>query len=181
VALLLLTVLVLGIVWQVDRGEGGSKADLPSVRLLELPQRRAFAALRGVTQSVPLALRASLRTARNRTIRTLRLNTARYVSADTGLWVVNGRSDTCIVQAHGGAVACASKGDFLEEGVALGVVDLGPPPDRRPRKFIVAGIVPNQVVAVDVEVGKRMRRLVVRDNSYSLRSSAPIIVKRFER
>jgi len=106
---------------------------------------------------------------------------AKYVAVDTGLWVVNGVGDTCIVQAHGGAVSCVSRRSFLKTGTALGVVKLGPPPQRKPQEFIVSGIVPDQITAVDLLVGDRVRRFAIHSNSYSLRARVPVIVKRFER
>lgn len=65
--------------------------------------------------------------------------------------------------------------------IALGVVTLGPPPRRAPREFVVAGIVPNQVRAVELTVGDRTRRVAVHDNAYSLRAAVPIVVKHLER
>ena len=45
----------------------------------------------------------------------------------------------------------------------------------------MAGIVPNPVSAVEVQVGNEERTIAVRNNSYSLRAPLPIVVKQFER
>lgn len=144
-------------------------------------ERHAFSVLHGPTRRVPLALQNHLRRARNQRIRSIWLNVARYVPVDAGLWVANGRGETCIIQAHGGAVSCVSRATLIETGVALGVVKLGPPPDHKPQEFGVVGLVPNGVKTVVVKVGKKRRLLAVRNNSYSLRASFPIEVTRLER
>jgi hypothetical protein len=143
-------------------------------------QRQAFAVLNGSTHPVPRALQERLRRARNPEVRTLRLDAAKYLATASGLWVANGRGVTCIVQAHGGAVSCVPRATLLQEGVALGVVDLGPPPDREPQEFIVAGIVPDRFTSVRLSVGSRERTIAVRDNAYSLRAAVPILVERFD-
>lgn len=144
-------------------------------------QRRAFDILRGSTHPVPPVLRSHLRQARNPQIRGLWPGAAKYIATDTGLWAVNGPGKTCILQTHGGAIGCESRPTLLREGVALGVVTLGPPPRREPREFVVAGIVPNQVRAVELRVGNRTRRIAVHENAYSLRAPVPIVVERLER
>lgn len=144
-------------------------------------ERQAFTVLRGPTRPVPAALRHHLRQARNPEIRSLRLAAARYISTDTGFWVVNGLDRTCIVQAHGGAVGCESRTTLLREGIALGVVMLGPPPRHVAREFLVAGIVPDQIDAVELRVGHRTRTVAVHDNAYSLRAPVPIMVKHLYR
>lgn len=144
-------------------------------------QRQKFDVLQGPTRPVPLALQADLRRARNEDVRKLRLNRARHAPAGSGVWVVNGRGVTCIVEAHGGAVACVPRGIFLREGVALGVVEPGPPHTRKGREFLVLGVVPNQVRAVDLQVGHEKRVIAVRENSYSLGSFDPVVVNGFER
>jgi hypothetical protein len=157
---------------------GGCGSSHPtSPHFFEASERRAVRALRGPTRPVPPALQRHLQQARNPEIRTLRLDTARYVPIDTGFWVVNGPGRTCIVQTHGGAVGCESRQTLLSEGVALGVVTLGPPPGHAPREFLVAGIVPNKVGAVELKVGDETRTVRVHDNAYSLRAPAPIVVE----
>jgi hypothetical protein len=64
-------------------------------------------------------------------------------------------------------------------GVALGVAEIGPLADRK--EFNVYGIVPNQIKAIKVKIGDEKRLVPIRDNSYWLRASRPILVKRFER
>jgi hypothetical protein len=126
-------------------------------------------------------LQNHLRWAVNPELRTLWFDAARYISTDTGFWVVDGPGRTCILQAHGGAIGCESRATLLKQGVALGVVTLGPPPRHAPREFLVAGIVPNQIRAVELKVGDGSRTITVRDNAYSLRAKDPILVKRLER
>lgn len=174
-------VLLLGYIAYSFGGDQDAKSSPAPPPAFSGAQRQAFDVLRGATRPVPLALQARLRRARNRDIRSLWLNAARYVPADRGLWVVNGRGETCIIQAHGGAVSCVSRAILFRHGVALGVVDLGPPPARKAREFIVAGIVPDGVKAVEVQAGDERRSLEVRDNAYSLRAPEPILVKGFER
>ncbi len=113
-------------------------------------------------------------------MRSLWFDQARYVPTDTGMWVVNGSGVTCIVRARGGAVSCEDRSAVFRSGVTLGTVDLGPPPKRKARQFLVLGLVPDWVRAVRVQVGKRTRVVSVAKNSYSLRAPLPILVKRFE-
>jgi hypothetical protein len=114
-------------------------------------------------------------------VRTLWLDTAKYLPVGDGIWVANGRDATCIIQAHGGAVSCVPRRILFQRGVALGVAELGPLVDRESREFAVYGIVPNQIKTIKVQIGDKRRTVQIRDNSYSLRSSEPILVKRFKR
>lgn len=143
-------------------------------------ERRLFTVLRGATQPIPSGLRRRLRRARSREISTLLLGRARYLATDAGLWIVNGPGRTCIIRANGGAVSCEPRATFLKEGVSLGVVRLGTPPDHKAREFIVVGVVPNHVRSVDLEVGDRMRIVAAHDNGYSLHAPVPIVVERFD-
>jgi len=144
-------------------------------------QLQNFAALCGATQPVPRLLRVSLRQVRNHTIRSLWLGTAKYIPVDDGIWVVNGKDETCIVQTRGGAVACEPRHILLHTGVALGVVESGPPPERKAREFIVYGFVPDQIRAIKAQIGDKERRVAIRENSYSLRAQDPIVISGFER
>lgn len=180
----MVVLLLLGfVIWQPleEERNGSATPHPPSPQAFGPAQQRNFAVLRGPTQPVPRALRAELRQARNKTVRTLWLDTAKYLPAGDGIWVTNGRDATCIVQAHGGAVSCARRSALFRNGVALGVAELGPLADRRTRGFIVYGIVPDQIKAIEVKIGAKKRMVQVRDNSYSLRAPKPILVKRFER
>ncbi len=109
------------------------------------------------------------------------MGTAKYVPIDDGIWVVNGKSETCIVQARGGAVACVPRSILFRSGVALGIVETGPPPKRKAREFIVYGFAPDQITSVEVRIGNRKRSAAVQDNSYSLRSHEPIVIVGFNR
>ena len=160
--------------------EDQAQATAPTPQAFGSAQLQSFAALRGPTKPVPRSLRPGLRRARNHTVRTLWLETAKYLPVDDGIWVVNGQSETCIVQARGGAVACVPRRILFQTGVALGVVESGPPPERKAREFIVYGFAPDQIKAVDVRVGSKKRLLAVRDNSYSLRASVPIVITGFD-
>jgi hypothetical protein len=179
----LIAVLLLAyVIWHPAEEQDGKAASSPaSPQAFSTAQQQNFAVLRGSTQPVPLPLQAELRQARNQTVRSLRLDTAKYVQAGDGIWVTNGRNATCIVQAHGGAVSCVTRGIFLRRGVALGVAELGPMVDPKDREFAVYGIVPNQIRAIEVRIGDKKRRVQIRNNSYSLRASEPILIKRFER
>jgi hypothetical protein len=180
----LAVVLLLGyLFWHplADDQDGSAKSDPAPPQAFDSAQQRNFAVLRGATQPVPGALRAELREVRNQSVRALRLNAAKYVQAGDGIWVANGRKDTCIIQAHGGAVSCVPRNVLFQRGVALGVADIGPQTDRNSREFAVYGIVPNQIKAIEVSIGNKKQRVPIRDNSYALRASEPILVKRFER
>lgn len=181
---MLIAVLLLGYVIRKPFAEERDRNAMPnpaSPQAFSSAQQQNFAVLRGATQPVPGALQAKLRRVRNQTIRTLWLDTAKYVQAGDGIWVTNGRNDTCIVQAHGGAVSCVPRDILFQRGVALGVAEIGPLADRKPREFAVYGIVPNQIKAIEVQIGDERRSVSIRDNSYSLRAAKPILVKRFER
>lgn len=180
----LIILLLLGYaIWHPLAREGDGKA-IPgpaSSQVFDTAQEQSFAVLRGPTRPVPASLQAELHQVRNQAVRSLWLNTAKYVPAGDGIWVANGRNDTCIIQAHGGAVSCVTRGILLRKGVALGVAELGPMVDPKDREFAIYGIVPNQIRAIEVRVGDKKRKVRIRDNSYSLRSSEPILIKRFER
>ena len=75
-------------------------------------------------------------------------------------------------------MSCEPRDVLFQRGVALGVAEIGPTTDR---EFAVYGIVPNQIRAIEVQIGKKKQLVPIRDNSYSLRASEPILVKRFER
>jgi hypothetical protein len=124
-----------------------------------------------------MVLRIDLRHARDPEIRALWLDTAKYVPTEAGFWIVHDRVRTCIVLTRGGAIGCELRATLLKEGVALGVVTLGPPPQRAPREFLVAGLVPDEVRAVELRVGRKRRTIGVRDNAYSLRAPVPITVE----
>src|SRR5689334_16664928 len=174
-ALIAILLLLLGYaIWQPLAGERDRSAvpNHASSQAFDAAQRQSFAVLRGPTRPVPRSLQAELRRVRNQAVRSLWLNRAKYVPAGDGIWVANGRNDTCIVQAHGGSVSCVTRDIFLQKGVALGVAELGPMVDPKDREFAIYGIVPNQVRAIEVRVGGKKRRVRIRDNSYSLRSSA---------
>jgi hypothetical protein len=177
----LIAVLLIGyMIWKPLADEqGGSATSRPASRqAFDTAQQQNFTVLRGPTRPVPPALQAELRQARNRTVKTLSLNTAKYVRAGDGIWIANGRNATCIIQAHGAAVSCEPRDVLFQRGVALGVAEIGPTTDR---EFAVYGIVPNQIRAIEVQIGKKKQLVPIRDNSYSLRASEPILVKRFER
>jgi len=70
---------------------------------------------------------------------------------------------------------------LFRTGVALGIVETGPPPERKAREFIVYGFVPDQITSVEARIGKRKRRVAVRGNSYSLRAHEPIVIVGFNR
>ena len=181
---MLIAVLLLGyVIWKpLAVGRDGSATPNPaSPQAFSSAQQQNFAVLRGATQPVPRFLQAKLRRVRNQTVRTLWMNTAKYVQAGDGIWVANGRSDTCIIQAHGGAVSCVPRDILFRRGVALGVAEMGPLADQKSREFTVYGIVPNQIRAIEVQIGDRKRMVPLRNNSYSLHASEPILVKRFER
>lgn len=181
---MLIGVLLLGyMIWKplADEQDGSATSSPPSPQAFGSAQQQNFAVLRGATRPVPRALQAELRQARNQAVKTLWLNTAKYVQAGDGIWVANSRNATCIIQAHGGAVSCVPRDILFQRGVALGVAEIGPLADRKPREFAVYGIVPNQIRAIEVQIGDKKRLVPIRDNSYSLRASEPILVKRFER
>jgi hypothetical protein len=144
-------------------------------------QQHNFAVLRGKTKPIPRALQSEIRQGRNPAAKSLGLNSAKHVQAGDGIWVANSGKDTCIIQAHGGAIACEPREVLFQRGVALGVAEVGRPADRESREFAVYGIVPDQIRAIEVQVGNKRRRVPIRDNSYWLRASEPIMVKRFER
>jgi hypothetical protein len=184
VAGLLIAVLLLGYaIWEPLAGAQSGRAtpNPASPQAFGSAQQQNFTVLRGATQPVPDALRAKLRRVRNQTVRTLWLDTAKYVQVGDGIWVTNGRSDTCIIQAHGGAVSCVPRGILFQRGVALGVADLGPRADRGHPDFTVYGIVPDQIRAIEVRIGDKKKTVQIRNNSYSLRAEEPILVKRFMR
>lgn len=166
--------------WHFDSAKEEAKSIPASSQAFGSAQRQNFAALRGATQPIPHSLQVGLQRVRNQTIRTLWLDTAKYVPVDDGIWVVNGKSETCIVQTRGGAVACVPRNILFRTGVALGVVESGPPPERKAREFIVYGFAPNQIKAVEVQIGDKKRSVAVRDNSYSLRAPEPIVITGFE-
>jgi hypothetical protein len=170
--------LILGLAAGCGASAPESQIHAASPRQFGEGERLAFTALRGPAHPVPSPLRRHLKQAQNPEIRTLRLDTAKYIATDTGFWIVNGPEQTCFLQTRGGAIGCESRATLLREGIALGVVTLGPPPRRAPREFLVAGIVPNRVKAVEVKVGERTRKIAVRDNAYSLRAPVPIVVSR---
>lgn len=181
---MLIAVLLLGyLIWKLlaDEQDGSAAAIPSSPQAFDSAQQKHFAVLRGATQPVPRSLQAEIRQARNQAVRTLWLDRAKYVRAGDGIWVVNSRKATCIIQAHGGAVSCVPRDNLLQRGLALGVAEIGPPADRKSREFAVYGIVPNQIRAIEVEIGNKKRLVPIRDNAYSLRASDPILVKRFER
>ena len=181
---MLIAVLLLGyLIWKplTDEQDGSATPNPASPQAFSSAQQQNFAVLRGATQPVPRFLQAKLGRVRNKMVRPLWMNMAKYVQAGDGIWVANGKSDTCIIQAHGGAVSCVPRDILLQRGVALGVAEIGPLADQKSREFTVYGIVPNQIRAIEVQIGHKKRMVPIRDNSYSLRASEPILVKRFER
>ncbi len=179
----LAAILLLGYVISKPLAEEGDEnaSPGPPPRAFDPAQQQNFAVLRGATQPMPPHLQAEMRRVRNHTVRTLWLDSAKYVQAGDGIWVVNGRNDTCIIQANGGAVSCVPREILLQRGIALGVAEIGPLAERKSREFAVYGIVPDQIRAIQVRVGGKKRMVSIRNNSYSLRASEPILVKRFMR
>lgn len=181
---MLIAVLLLGyVIWRplAEEPDVNATPTPASPRAFSSAQQQNFAFLQGPTQPVPRGLQAELQRVRNQTVRTLWLDTAKYVQVGDGIWVANGRNDTCIIQAHGGALSCVPRDILFRRGVALGVAEMGPLADQKHPEFTVYGIVPNQIRAIEVEIGSKKRLVPIRDNSYWLRASKPILVKRFER
>ncbi len=141
----------------------------------------AFDALRGPTRPLPSRLGAHLRRFRLRQVSTLWLSTAKYVpTGNGGFWVVNGRNDTCIVQAGDGGLSCVQKIELFRIGAVIGYVKLGRS-RHKPREFVIWGLAPNWIKTAILQVGAKKKTIAIRHNAYSYRSKSPVIVKRLER
>jgi hypothetical protein len=97
-----------------------------------------------------------------------------------GVWIVNGRKITCIVQAVRGAVACDTTANFVNRGLLLVVYKVPKSPAGLPRHFLALGVVPDWVQSARLKVGSTTRLVPVRGNAYALHADAPIDLGRLE-
>ena len=167
--------------WLSSGGDSdGSESRTATPQSFSPAQLDAFRVLRGRTIPLPPPLRAHFRTFRSREIRTLWLHTARYVETPRGgLWVVNGKGVTCIVEAIGRAISCVDTRVLFHTGVVLGTVQTSTQFDR-PRSFSVWGIAPNWAKTAQLYVGGKTRMVIIRNNAYALQSHFPIVLDRLE-
>lgn len=140
-------------------------------------QRRAFQVLEGPTTPLPRRLVTSLRSLREAWINTLWLGSAKHVGPQKrGLWVVNGKSVTCIIQAANGAVSCTEPANFLKRGLILGTFAAVRLPTESPHKFFAWGIAPDWMRGVRLRVGHKFQRVAAQRNFYSLSAPSPIFL-----
>src|ERR1700679_2680670 len=101
-----------------------SKSTAGSSRTAETKLFRAFSVLRGTAEEMPVPMRSRVQSALKPAPGTLRWDNTRYVrTGRTGMWLVGGRSLVCGIQAGGGAIGCSPIGDFLKQGLVLGIFE----------------------------------------------------------
>lgn len=108
----------------------------------------------------------------------LRFGSARHVVAPNGvgLWVVSGRSVTCMFRAVNIAGTCSPTAEAYRHGLLLELYKLDKGHGRRPTTFTVFGIAPDGVRSVAGQAGGQPIEIPVVHNAFSATASGPINV-----
>jgi hypothetical protein len=171
---ILVVLLTLGILGSLGCGSPSIDNEL-QVGNRTKQQMRSFESLNGPTQPLPERLARRFRSFRDKRLKYLRVEHAKHIgSRRNGLWVVNGKGITCIIQTMRGSIACSDTADFLDRGLIIGAFGSVRRPTERPDLFIVWGIAPDWISKVRLKVGQKFRMIKVQNNFYSLRASSPI-------
>jgi hypothetical protein len=149
----------------------------PSQASARRRQMRSFPIMRSVPEGMPSSMEGHIRVTTGAPPAGLNTRTAqRLHTSDGDVWIVNGRSTTCIVK---GALACTTTADFAAHGLVLGMAKSSKRAGGPPRDFQLLGLAPKWVRAVQVTIGRAMRRIPVRFNAYAMRSDVPSFVVGF--
>jgi hypothetical protein len=172
-------------------GDGGQKASAQQGRedLVDLLHQKAgreaddsppslrseFALLRGPAELVPAAVATVVERSLGTADTGLDLRRGQRVHTEAGsLWWVSGRGLGCIAQPRYGTVSCNTLASIRHEGIFLGVFTI-PRHRGEQRRFIAFGLVPDQVRAVWLKVGRGEARPVeVESNAYALGAGKPV-------
>ncbi len=153
----------------------------PSQAATRRRQLRNFSIMRSAPERMPPSTGRHIESITGVPPSSLDLGSAQYAySASGGIWLVNGRKITCMVQGRRGSLACATTADFAARGLVLGTAKAPKKDGGPPRSFRVLGIAPNWVDLVQVRIGiRKARSIPVVDHVYALHASVPIFVERF--
>ena len=142
---------------------------------------RAVALLRTHLSSIPVHLQRKIRSHLSGRVRDLDVEAAKYSQTSVGgVWIISARNATCIARAGDGAVACDSKGHFVSRGLSFAIFDAPNEAVDSVHGFVSVGVAPDWVQTARLKVGRKAREIVVHENTYGLRSSAPILIEGLE-
>lgn len=101
------------------------------------------------------------------------------------IWVFLTGERMCLVQANFGSISCLKKRLARSRGVVLGTFK--PPSKEVPRlhRFLVLGVVPDDVRYVSATIGRHSHerdiRVSVRNNVFAIAAEQPVLVRRLGR
>lgn len=104
---------------------------------------------------------------------------AQFVRApETEGWVVKRGAITCLIQAPRGGLVCDSTKSFLKKGIVLGSFDPPTASSGALKNFSVLGVAPDWAEIASLTVGHISHYVTIKDNIYTLRANAPILLDR---
>jgi hypothetical protein len=109
----------------------------------------------------------------------LRFEQSRYATTLTGLglWIVKGRSVTCLFQESATVASCAPHVFAAHHGMLL---EMGKP-GNMPTHFLMLGVVPIWASVVHLRTGGKSRTVAIKKQIFAYRSKNPINVARISR
>jgi hypothetical protein len=139
-----------------------------------------FGLLQSPVERLPAGEHARLRSLLSRGPDAFRPKLIQRVRTSAGsLWVFLHSGELCIAQSDRGAVACSSQSKAIAEGILVGAFT--PPTARmpRPHKFVLLGLLPDDMRGVVIKLGAERRAVTVQHNVVLARDpDQPILVLR---
>lgn len=158
-------------------GLGEKAFEEAPLQLSRRAQRRAFRLLHGRSERIPPPIGNQIRRSIGALPEEFDFEFTHWIPGTGGLWVVGGENLTCIAYNRGRQTACDTAIRAARRGLALGVATVPRATTGRPEKFVVIGLVPNQVEVAQVKVGKKTRHVPVESNTYVVRARERIILR----
>lgn len=108
----------------------------------------------------------------------IELGRSQYVPfGKVGVWIVGGQRVMCVAQSGQGAIGCEPSAEFSEHGIAVGSFEPPTHAGGSPREFRIAGVMPDWVESIRVQVGDDpVRSVTVRSNAFMVESDKSIRV-----
>lgn len=154
----------------------------PSPVVSRRGERRAFQIMQGRFERMSPRMKGLIETTFGTRHTGLQLDRAQYArTEDGGIWIVDGKNITCLVQASHGALACGTTAEVVDNGLVLGLYAAPERATESTRRFVVLGIAPDWAKVARLKVGSTIRAVAVRGNSYASHAGTPIRLERLER
>ncbi|MEX0973415.1 MAG: hypothetical protein WDZ46_09200 [Solirubrobacterales bacterium] len=141
----------------------------------------AFEVLRTPSERMSPALVRHIARLRQASERDTLVNTQLARTKAGRIWIFLTGKQMCLIQAEFGSISCTQKRLARSKGVVLGTFK--PPTKAKPylHRFLVLGVLPDDVRYVSATVGragdKRHVREPVRDNVFAVAAEQPVLVR----